>query len=321
MKIVVLDGYTLNPGDLSWKDIDSLGTLQVYDRTPFNEATILDRVKHADVILTNKTPLSKQTIKNAKNLKYIGVLATGYNVVDTETAKKNNIVVCNVPSYSTVSVAQFTIALILELCHHIGQHSQAVLDGAWSKSPDFSFWNSPLIELQGKTLGIIGFGDIGQATAKLAQAFGMRIITFSRTKYPELESNTCQFVTLDYLFKNSDIISLHCPLLKETEGIINKRSIEKMKQGVMIVNTARGPLIIEKDLKEALNSGKVYGAALDVVSKEPIELSNPLLSAKNCILTPHIAWAPKEARMRLMETTFKNIKAFKKGKPMNVVNN
>ena len=320
MKIVVLDGYTLNPGDLSWKGIEVFGELRVYDRTPHNTADIITNIANADIVLTNKTPLTKEVVESVSNLKYIGVLATGYNVVDVHAAKKQNIVVTNIPSYSTQSVAQFTMALLLEMCHHVGNHNSDVHKGKWTKSPDFSFWNSPLIELNGKTLGIIGFGSIGQATAKLAQAFGLKVITYSRTVKPELESETCKFVALDQLLKDSDIISLHCPLTKDTQGIINKTNIEKMKDGVMIINTSRGPLIIEEDLKDALNNNKVFEAAIDVVSEEPIKAFNPLLSAKNCIITPHIAWAPIEARKRLMDTAVKNLEAFLKHAPVNRIN-
>ncbi|MDO6759603.1 D-2-hydroxyacid dehydrogenase [Tamlana sp. 2_MG-2023] len=320
MKIVVLDGYTLNPGDLTWEGLEELGNLKVYERTPFEDEAILKNIGDAEFVYTNKTPLSEDVIAKAPNLKYIGVLATGYNVVAIEAAKKRDIVVTNVPEYSTISVAQFTMALLLEMCHHVGNHNQAVQAGDWSKSPDFSFWNHPLIELSGKTMGIIGFGNIGQATAKIAQAFGLNIVTYSRTKYPELESETCKFVSLDELLEQSDIISLHCPLFEETKHIINKDSIAKMKDGVMLINTSRGPLINEEDLKNALNDDKVYSAAIDVASAEPIDPDNPLLSAKNCIITPHIAWAPKEARFRLMQTTVDNLRAYLSEKPVNVVN-
>ncbi|WP_067149006.1 D-2-hydroxyacid dehydrogenase [Pseudotamlana agarivorans] len=319
MKIVVLDGYTLNPGDLSWEGLEKIGDLTVYDRTKFESEVILKNIGNAEIVFTNKTPLTKEVIQKAPNLKYIGVLATGYNVVDVEAAKSRDIIVTNVPEYSTKSVAQFTMALLLEMCHHVGKHNQAVQNGTWSSSPDFSFWNHPLIELDGKTLGIIGFGNIGQATAKIAQAFGLNILTYSRTKYPELESETCKFVSLDELLNNSDIISLHCPLFPETKHIISKANIDKMKDGVMIINTSRGPLIHEGDLKTALNNDKVSSAAIDVASVEPIEAINPLLSAKNCIITPHIAWAPIEARTRLMKTAIENLEAFIAENPVNVV--
>ncbi|WNH07582.1 D-2-hydroxyacid dehydrogenase [Thalassobellus suaedae] len=320
MKIVILDGYTLNPGDLSWDTLKKHGNLLVYDRTPFDSEEIIKRIGDADIVYTNKTPLSEEVIKKAPNLKYIGVLATGYNVIDIVSAKEKGIIVTNVPAYSTISVAQFTMALILEMCHHIGGHSTAVKNGQWTKSPDFCFWNSPLIELEGKTLGIIGFGSIGQATSKLAQAFGLKILFNNRSKKIELESVTCKQVDLDELFAKSDIISLHCPLIESTQGIINSENIMKMKDGVMILNTARGGLVVEQDLADALNSEKVFGAAVDVVSEEPIKADNPLLKAKNCIITPHIAWAPKEARKRLMNITVENLKAYLNGNPINIVN-
>lgn len=320
MKLVVLDGYTLNPGDLSWEGIEQFGELVVYDRTKICNNEIIKNIGDADIVFTNKTPIPKEVLNQAPNLKYIGVLATGYNIIDVETAKSKGIVVANVPGYSTKSVAQFTMALLLEMCHHIGEHSKAVFDGQWSKSLDFCFWNSPLIELEGKTMGIIGFGEIGQATAKLAQAFGLNILFHNRSNKSELETETCKQVGLDDLLKSSDVISLHCPLTDATQGLINKSSITKMKKGVMIVNTSRGGLIVENDLKEALNSEKVAGAAVDVVSTEPIKADNPLLQAKNCIITPHIAWAPKESRNRMMKTTVENLKAFLEGKPENVVN-
>jgi glycerate dehydrogenase len=320
MKIVVLDGYTLNPGDLDWASLEELGNLVVYDRTEQKLEEILNRIGDAEIVLTNKVLLTKETLDKAPNLKYIGVTATGYNVVDTEYAKKKNIIVTNVPTYSTQSVAQFTMGLLLEMCHHIGKHNEEVKNGVWSKSQDFCFWNSPLIELQGKIIGIVGFGKIGQATSKLAQAFGLKVLVYSRTVKPELESETCRFVSLNELLGSSDIISLHCPLLDSTNGIICASNISKMKEGVMIINTSRGGLVVEKDLSQALNSGNVYAAAVDVVSEEPIKESNPLLNAENCIITPHIAWAPKEARTRLMNVSIDNIKAFISENPINVVN-
>jgi len=320
MKIIVLDGYTLNPGDLSWEGLEKLGDLVVYDRTPYNDQQIIEAIADAEIIFTNKTPLSKGVLQKVPSVKYIGVLATGYNIVDINTAKDLGITVTNVPSYSTSAVAQMTIALLLEMCHHVGEHNLAVKEGEWSNSKDFCFWNFPLIELEGKTLGIIGFGRIGQATAKLAQAFGMNILTSGSRKRPELETGTCKHTSLDELLKVSDVISLHCPLTEKTEGIINENNISKMKDGVMIINTARGPLVVENDLKVALNSGKVSGAAVDVVSEEPIGRENELLKAKNCIITPHIAWAPLESRSRLMKIAVKNLEAFLKGSPVNVVN-
>lgn len=320
MKLVVLDGYTLNPGDLGWEGIGHFGDLKVFDRTPYNEEEIIKNIGDAEVIFTNKTPISKNVLSKLKSVKYIGVLATGYNVVDIETAKQKGITVTNVPDYSSVSVAQFTMALILELCHHIGAHNQAVQQGDWIKSKDFSFWNYPLIELAGKTLGIIGFGKIGRATAKLAEAFGMQVSVYNRTVYPEFESDNLKFMALNDVLHNCDFLSLHSPLTSETNGIINSNTINKMKDSAFLINTSRGPLVNEKDLAEALNNNRLAGAALDVISEEPMKTDNPLLTAKNCIITPHIAWAPKEARLRLMQTTIDNLKSFLEGNPVNVVN-
>ena len=321
MKIVILDGYTLNPGDLSWEKLKKFGELTIYDRTEYDNDKIINAIGDAGIIFTNKTPLPKEVLDKVPSLKYIGVLATGYNVVDVDTAKDLGIVVTNVPGYGTTAVAQMTMALLLEMCHHVGEHNRAVKEGEWSKSKDFCFWNYPLIELDGKTMGIIGFGRIGQATAKLAQAFGMNILTSGSRKKPELESSTCKQVDLEELLAKSDVISLHCPLTPETEGIVNASNISKMKHGAMIINTSRGQLIVDQDLKEALDNGKLAGAALDVVSKEPIDKDNPLLDANNCIITPHIAWASKESRDRLLNTALENLEAFLKGSPINVVNN
>ena len=254
------------------------------------------------------------------NIRFIGVLATGYNIIDIEAAKEKGIPVSNIPTYGTAAVSQFAIALLLELCHHIGEHSDAVKNGEWTSNPDWCFWKYPLVELAGKTMGIVGFGRIGQDTGKIAQALGMKVLAFDAYKRPELESETCRYADLDTLLAESDVISLHCPLFPDTEGIINKDTIAKMKTGVMIINDSRGPLIVEEDLRDALNSGKVAGAALDVVSTEPIKMDNPLLSAKNVILTPHIAWAPKESRQRLMDIAVENLQCFVDGAPQNVVN-
>jgi len=320
MKIVVLDGYTLNPGDLNWDGIKHYGDLVVNDRTDFAPENVIQAIGDAEIIFTNKTPLPKSVLSKVSSVKYIGVLATGYNVVDTEAAKEQGIIVTNIPIYGTAAVAQFSLALILELCHHIGDHSRTVFNGDWTKSPDFCYWNSPLIELAGKTLGLIGFGRIGQATAKIAQAFGLNILAHDSYQNPNLESDSCKYTTLDELLSKSDIISLHCPLLESTEGIINKESIAKMKDGVLLINTSRGPLLVEEDLADALNTGKIAGAAVDVVSSEPVDSDNPLLKAKNCIITPHIAWAPKESRTRLMNTATENLESFINGNPKNIVN-
>lgn len=320
MDIVVLDGYTLNPGDLNWQEFKKFGNLKVFDRTSVDTEEIVKAIGNAEIIFTNKTPLTSSVLKNVPNVKYIGVLATGYNVVDVDYAKEKGIIVTNIPAYSTHAVAQFTMALLLEMCHNIGKHNAAVQDRKWINSNDFCFIDSPLIELVGKTIGIIGFGRIGQATAKLAEAFGLNVLVNTRTKYPELETSTCNYVDLDTLFEKADIISLNCPLTEKTAGIINKNNIEKMKDDVLIINTSRGGLINEEDLRDGLNSGKVGSAAVDVISHEPMLADNPLLTAKNCIITPHIAWAPIEARARLMESAVKNLDAFIKGTPINVVN-
>lgn len=318
MKIVVLDGYTLNPGDISWEGLEALGEVTVYDRT--KEEDVIARIGDADVVYTNKTPVTRATLDACGSVKFIGVLATGYNIVDIDAAKEKGIPVSNIPTYGTAAVSQFAIALLLELCHHIGAHSDAVKAGEWTNNPDWCFWKYPLVELAGKTMGIIGFGRIGQDTAKIAQALGMKVLAYDAYQNPELESETCHYADLDTLLGQSDVISLHCPLFPSTEGIINKDNIAKMKDGVMIINDSRGPLIVEKDLREALDSGKVAGAALDVVSTEPIQADNPLIGAKNVILTPHIAWAPKESRQRLMDIAVANLKAYVDGAPQNVVN-
>lgn len=320
MKIVVLDGYTLNPGDLDWESFKKMGDFVSHDRTPYDNEKIVKRIGNAEIILTNKTPINAEIIQKCPHLKYIGVLATGYNVVDIEEASIRGITVTNVPDYSSNTVAQFTMALLLEMCHHIGDHNNNVHNGEWIESKDFSFWNYPLIELAGKTMGIIGFGKIGKATTKLAQAFGLNILVYNRTVYKDFENEHLKFVSLTELFENSDIISLHCPLTPETENIINQDNIKKMKNGVMLINTSRGHLIDEKDLAKALKLKKISQAALDVISKEPMKKDSPLLNVKNCIITPHIAWASKEARMRLMKTASDNLESFLKGSPINVVN-
>ena len=316
MKIVVLDGYTLNPGDISWQELAALGELTVYDRT--SPTDVAARIENADIVFTNKTPLTAQTIQNASALKYIGVLATGYNIVDVSAAKERNIPVCNIPTYGTMAVAQFTIALLLEICHHIGSHSESVHLGEWTSSTDWCYWKYPLVELCDKTLGIIGFGRIGIAVAKIAAALGMKILAFDAFETDEGKKHAT-YVPLHTLLAESDVVSLHCPLFPETEGIICKENIDKMKDGAILINPARGPLIVEKDLAHALASGKLAGAAVDVVSTEPIKADNPLLGAKNCIITPHIAWAPKESRMRLMGIAVDNLRAFLASAPQNNV--
>ncbi len=320
MKIVVLDGYAENPGDLSWEPLKALGEVDIYDHTPVEDpACMIERLKGADVAVINKMPITKEVIDACPDLKAVAVLATGYNVVDTAYAKEKGIAVMNVPAYGTQIVAQYTVGMLLELCAHYDHHSRAVKAGRWTTASDFCFWDFPMIELAGKTAGIIGLGRIGQATAKILGALGMRVIAYSRTQKPEGEA-VARYVDLDTLLAESDVILLHCPLFAETQGIINKDSIAKMKDGVMIINTSRGPLIVEQDLADALDSGKVYAAAVDVVSTEPILADNPLLTAKNCLITPHIAWAATEARQRIMDTTVGNVKAFIEGAPTNVVN-
>lgn len=317
MKIVVLDGYTENPGDLSWSGFEALGELTVYERTPVD--LIIGRIGHAQVVVTNKTPISIETLDACPQIRYIGVLATGCNIVDMAAARDRGIPVTNIPTYGTNAVAQFAIALLLEICHHVGDHDQAVRAGEWEKHQDFSFWNYPLIELDGKTMGIIGFGRIGQATARIAAALGMSVIAYDAIEN-EHGRKIAKYLPLDELLQTADVISLHAPLVPETEGIINKRSIAKMKDGVILLNNSRGPLIVEQDLADALNSGKVYAAGLDVVSSEPIKADNPLIQAKNCIITPHISWAPRESRQRLMDTAVNNLIQFLAGQPVNVVN-
>lgn len=318
MKIVVLDGYTLNPGDLTWDRLKEYGEVTVYDRTPADQ--VIKRIGDAQAIYTNKTPVTRETLDACPTVKFIGVLATGYNIVDVTAAKEKGIPVVNIPTYGTAAVSQYAIALLLELCHHVGEHSDCVKRGDWTNNADWCFWNHPLVELSGKTIGVIGFGRIGQETARIAQALGMKVLAYDSYHNPALETETCHYADLDTLLIQSDVITLHCPLFKETEGLINRDTIAKMKDGVMIINTSRGPLVVEEDLKEGLNSGKVAGAAVDVVCVEPITMDNPLLQAKNMIITPHIAWAPKESRERLMNIAVDNLAAYLKGVPVNVVN-
>ena len=316
MKTVILDGYTENPGDLSWEGFGRFGEFEVYERTKNED--IVSRIGDAQVVYTNKTPITEDILEACPNIRFIGTLATGYNVIDTDAAAKRGIPVSNVPGYGTDAVAQHTFALLLELTNHVGEHSECVRRGAWKSAGDFCFWNRPLMELKGKTLGIIGYGSIGKKTAEIGAAFGMKVIYNSRKEYPS--DGRAEYRSLDELYRESDIISLHCPLFPETERMINKESIEKMKDGVIIINTSRGGLIDEKALSEALDSGKVKGAAVDVISKEPMEDDNPLCNAKNIIITPHIAWASWEARKRLMDIAVDNLRAFCEGKPQNVVN-
>ena len=318
MKIVVLDGYTLNPGDLNWEDLKKLGELQVYDRTPADK--VVERAQGAEIIFTNKTPVTEAAIQQLSALKYIGVLATGYNIVHTGAAKERGIVVANVPGYGTASVVQLTFALLLELCLHVQRHSDAVMEGKWASSPDFCFWHYPLTELSGKIMGIIGFGHIGQQVAAVATAFGMTVIGNSRRMPAQSQRNNFRWAPLPELLQQSDVVSIHCPLFPETKGLINKDSLQLMKPSSFLLNTSRGPIVEEHDLADALNNNSIAGAGIDVLSMEPPSKDNPLFTAKNCIVTPHIAWATKEARARLMQVTATNLAAFLVGKPVNVVN-
>lgn len=320
MKIVNLDSYALNPGDLDWSPLKELGDCTFYDRTPVNDDNeILKRIGDAEIVLTNKTPLDEHVISTAPNLKYIGVTATGYNVIDTEAATKANISVTNIPTYGTDAVAQFTFALLLEITSHVGLHNQLVHDGRWSSNPDFTFWAKPLMELQGKTLGLIGFGSIAKKVAEIGHAFSMNIIFYNHRPKTDLPNYVKQ-LSLEELYQQSDIISLHVPQTPETTEMINQKAISQMKDGVILINTARGGLISEKDVADALNDGKIAAAGVDVVQKEPIPADSPLLSAKNCYITPHIAWAPRETRNRLLGIVVDNLQAFLNGEKLNVVN-
>jgi glycerate dehydrogenase len=316
MRLVVLDGYTLNPGDLSWDALPAGVDCQVFDRTAADE--VYERSKDADILLTNKTPLTGSVLRSLPSLKYIGVLATGYNIVDVEQAKRQNIVVTNVPAYGTASVTQLVFALILELCNHVGQHSDAVRSGAWSRSSDWSFRQTPLLELHRKTLGIVGYGRIGQSVARLAQAFGMDVVV-TTSQPPAHQIDGERWATLDEVFAQSDIVSLHCPLNASTNGMVHAGRLARMKREAFLINTSRGGLIVEDDLADALNAERIAGAGLDVLSTEPPPESNPLLQAKHCIVTPHLAWATREARSRLMATALANVTAWLSGQPQNVV--
>ena len=320
MKIVVLDGYTENPGDLSWSGLEALGEVTVSDRTSYVDAPIIaERIGDAEIVVLNKTPITKATIDACPNIKLITVLATGYNVVDYDYAKEKGIPVCNVPTYGTASVGQYAIALLLEVCHHIGHHSNTVFEGKWQNHIDWCYWDYPLIELDGKTAGIIGFGRIGQTTGRIAKALGMKVI--AHDLYPnESGKAIAEYVDLDTVLAESDVLFLHCNLTPENTGLINKETIAKMKDGAILINNSRGQLIDEQDVTDALNSGKLAAAGLDVVYSEPIKADNPLLGAKNCIITPHMSWGAKEARQRIMNITVDNVKAYIDGAPVNVVN-
>lgn len=317
MKIVILDGDALNPGDLSWEVLKEFGTLTVYPRTDSEDEAIA-RIADCEIILTNKTPITRRIVEMCPSIRYIGVLATGYNVVDCQAAKVNGIPVTNVPSYGTDAVAQFTIAMLLEVCHQIGLHNTAVHDGAWERSPVFSFWLTPQSELVGKTMGIIGLGRIGRAVARLADAFGMRVLAYSRSQ--EKNPSPAEYVSLETLLRQSDVVTLHCPLFPETQRLIQKETLDMMKDGAILLNTSRGGLLDENDVADALRSGKLRAVAVDVVSQEPMLPSNPLLTAPNCIITPHIAWAPVESRQRLLDCVADNLRCFLNGRPQNVVN-
>ena len=320
MKIVVLDGYTENPGDLSWSGLEALGEVTVYDRTSYVDAPIIaERIGDAEIVVVNKTPITKATLDACPNIKLITVLATGYNVVDYDYAKEKGIPVCNVPTYGTASVGQYAIALLLEVCHHIGHHSNTVFEGKWQNHIDWCYWDYPLIELDGKTAGIIGVGRIGQTTGRIAKALGMNVIAYDL--YPnESGKAIAEYVDLETVLAKSDVLFLHCNLTPENTGLINKENIAKMKDGAILINNGRGQLIDEQDVADALNSGKLYAAGLDVVYTEPIKADNPLLGAKNCIITPHMSWGAKEARQRIMNITVDNVKAYLDGAPVNVVN-
>ena len=314
MQIVVLDGYAANPGDLSWDDFRRIGTLSVYDRTPPEAAA--QRLRGADIALTNKTKIGAEQLAAAQNLRYIGVLGTGYDVIDLDAAKRCGVVVANVPGYATDAVAQLTMALLLEICHHAGYHSREVMQGRWAHAADYCFWDYPLIELRGRCFGVLGTGSIGCAAAKLAKAFGMRVIGSSPH---EREAFCGEYVPFHTLLKESDVLSLHCPATPETQNCINADTLRQMKETAILINTSRGALVNAQDLADALNEGRLYAAGVDVVEREPIVRSNPLLNAQNCIITPHIAWAPLEARRRLLETAAENLRAFLAGSPIHRV--
>lgn len=317
MKIVVLDGYCLNPGDLNWDALRALAEVELHDRTA--AADVVSRAANADMVMTNKTPLDRATQAQLPKLRYIGVLATGYNVVDVVAAKERGIVVTNIPTYGTASVAQHAFALLLELCHHVGLHAESVRQGEWSSNPDWSFWKTPLVELAGKTMGIVGFGRIGRQTAKIADAMGMRVLAHDTYQGNSPDYEGFRWAELDELLAVSDVVSLHCPLTPENKGMINTARLRGMKKTAMLLNTSRGPLIADQDLADALNAGVIAGAGLDVLSVEPPAAGNPLFSARNCLVTPHIAWATREARSRLMDVAVSNVAAFLSGKPENVV--
>ena len=318
MKVVMLDGYTKNPGDISWENFEALGDFTRYDRTESDFNLTVERIGDAEAIFTNKVKITRDVMKACPKMRYVGVIATGYDIVDLEAARELGVTVTNVPTYGTYGAGQTAIALLLEICHRVGHHNDAVKQGRWESCPDFCFWDYPLIELAGKTMGIIGFGHIGQVTGQIAKAMGMNILAFD-VMQTDSGREIAKYASMDEIFAGSDVISLHCPLTKDTRGLINKDNIAKMKDGVIILNNARGPVIVEQDLADALNSGKVYAAGIDVVSVEPIKGDNPLLKAKNSIITPHISGACVDSRIRLMDISVDNLKAYLAGKPVNVV--
>lgn len=319
MKLTVIDGYTMNPGDLSWAQYEKFGELRVFDHSTDDEDEVIRRIGDSEIVIANKSKVTRRVIDACPNICFIAVQATGYDPIDYVYAREKGIPVSNVPAYGTDSVAQFAIALLLEICGHAGHHDQAVHQGKWAQCGDWCFWDYPMIELSGKTMGIIGFGRIGQAVGRIASALGMKVLAYNRSR-SESGAKIGEYVELNELLSRSDVISLHCPAFPETVGIINKDTIAKMKDGVILINNSRGALVVEQDLADALNSGKVYATAVDVVSSEPIREDNPLLSARNCLITPHISWAPRESRQRIMDCTEENIRCFLAGKPQNVVN-
>ena len=319
MKIVLLDGEALNPGDLSWKPLEALGDLTVHPRGTLDPEEVIRRIGEAEIVLTNKTPVGRAVFERCPNMKLLCVVATGYNVVDTQAAKEHGIPVCNVPAYGTEMVAQFAIGLLLEICHHVQLHNESVHAGQWERCPNFCYWKTPIMELSGKTMGIIGFGRIGRAVGRIAKALGMKVLATGSRKCPEGEA-IAEYVALDELLGQSDVVSLHCPLFPETDKLINTETIAKMKDGAILINNSRGGLLDEQAVADALNGGRLRYAAVDVVSTEPIVGTNPLLTAKNCIITPHISWAAVEARGRIIDITADNIRAFLEGRSQNVVN-
>ena len=319
MKLVLLDGEALNPGDLSWAPLEALGELTVYPRGTGDSGEVIRRIGDAEIVLTNKTCVGRDVFEACPNMKLLCVVATGYNVVDTAAAKEHGVTVCNVPAYGTEMVAQFAIGLLLEICHHVQLHNQSVHDGEWERCPNFCYWKTPIMELAGKTMGIIGFGRIGRAVGRIAKALGMRVLASGSRRCAEGEA-IAEYVELDRLLGESDVISLHCPLFPETEQLIDRDTIARMKDGVILINNSRGGLLNEQDVADALNCGKLRAAAVDVVSTEPIVAENPLLTARNCIITPHMSWAAVEARGRIIDITADNIRAFLAGSPRNVVN-